>query len=120
MMMSLIESYQVGKSEYHRLLNILIDAMQNYDSSEIKFALLEISKDSNNPHHIRIKALNSLKDLADQEIVDEMLIMLQNQDNYKYYNEIIDLIKQVGDEKSIKENLRKVAFQAMQNDKGEN
>lgn len=120
MMMSLIESYQVGKSEYHRLLNILIDAMQNYDSSEIKFALLEISKDSNNPHHIRIKALNSLKDLADQEIVDEMLIMLKNQDNYKYYNEIIDLIKQVGDEKSIKENLRKVAFQAMQNDKGEN
>ena len=49
-----------------------------------------------------------------------MLIMLQNQNNYKYYNEIIDLIKQVGDEKSIKENLRKVAFQAMQNDKGEN
>tara|TARA_Y100001935_G_scaffold108969_1_gene90465 strand:+ start:4152 stop:5261 length:1110 start_codon:yes stop_codon:yes gene_type:complete len=120
MMMSLVESYQVGKSEYHRLLNVLIDAMQNYDSNEIKFALLDISKDADNPHHIRIKALSSLKDLADQEIVDEMLVMLQDQNNYKYYNEIIDLIKQVGDEKSIKENLRKVAFQAMQNDKGEN
>ena len=75
-MMSLIESYQVGKSEYHRLLNTLIDAMGNYKSTEIKDALLEISKDSDNPHHIRIKALNALKELADQNVVDEMLLSL--------------------------------------------
>ena len=119
MMMSLIESYQVGKSEYHRLLNTLIDAMGNYKSTEIKDALLDISKESENPHHIRIKALNSLKELADQSVVDEMLLMLQNKNNYKYYNEIISLIKSVGDDREVKENLRKVAFQAMQNDKGD-
>ena len=119
LMMSLIESYQVGKSEYHRLLNTLIDAMGNYKSTEIKDALLEISKDSDNPHHIRIKALNSLKELADQSVVDEMLLMLENKNNYKYYNEIIDLIKSVGDADDVKENLRKVSFRAMQNDKGD-
>tara|TARA_Y100001970_G_scaffold185885_1_gene226070 strand:+ start:1019 stop:2107 length:1089 start_codon:yes stop_codon:yes gene_type:complete len=119
MMMALVESYQVGKSEYHRLLNTLIDAMGNYKSAEIKDALLEISKEVENPHHIRIKALNSLKELADQDVVDEMLLMLQDKNNYKYYNEIITLIKSVGDDKVVKENLRKVAFQAMQNDKGD-
>jgi len=119
MMLSLVESYQVGKSEYHRLLNTLIDAMGEYNSSEIKGALLDISKDSENPHHIRIKAINSLKELADQEIVNEMLVMLQNPDNYKYYNEIISLIRSVGDNKEMTENLRKVAFQAMQAHKGE-
>ena len=119
LMMSLIESYQVGKSEYHRLLNTLIDAMGNYKSTEIKDALLEISKDSDNPHHIRIKALNALKELADQNVVDEMLLMLENKNNYKYYNEIIELIKSVGDENDVKENLRKVSFRAMQNDKGD-
>ena len=36
MMMSILESYQVGKSEYYRLLNTLIDAMGNYESSEVK------------------------------------------------------------------------------------
>ena len=45
--------------------------------------------------------------------------MLQDKNNYKYYNEIITLIKSVGDDKVVKENLRKVAFQAMQNDKGD-
>jgi HEAT repeat protein len=119
MMMSLVESYQVGKSEYHRLLNTLIDAMGNYNSTEIKESLLDISKDSENPHHIRIKAINSLKDLADKEIVDEMLLMLENPDNYKYYNEIISLVKSVGDAKEVNQNLRKVAYQAMKNHKGE-
>ena len=113
MMMSLVESYQVGKSEYHRLLNILIDAMANYDSSQIKDALLEIAKDSENPHHIRIKAINSLADLVDEDIVDDMLVMLENPDNYKYYNEIITLIKSFGNDKIMNDNLRKVAFQAM-------
>ena len=119
MMMSLIESYQVGKSEYHRLLNTLIDAMGNYKSNEIRDSLLEIVKDSSHPHHIRIKAINSLKELADQSIVDEMLLMLEDKNNYKYYNEIIALVKSVGDDRIVKENLRKVAFQAMQNDKGD-
>ena len=119
MMMALVESYQVGKSEYHRLLNTLIDAMGNYNSKEIKESLLDISKDGDNPHHIRIKAINSLKDLADKEIVDEMLIMLEDPDNYKYYNEIIALIKSVGDSKEVNDNLRKVAFQAMKNHSGE-
>ena len=43
--------------------------------------------------------------------------MLEDKNNYKYYNEIIALIKTVGDDKEVKENLRKVAFQAMQNHK---
>ena len=48
-----------------------------------------------------------------------MLIMLENPDNYKYYNEIIVLIKSVGDSKEVNDNLRKVAFQAMKNHRGE-
>ena len=90
-----------------------------HNSSEIKQSLLDISKDGENPHHIRIKAINSLKDLADKEIVDEMLTMLEDPDNYKYYNEIITLIKSVGDSKEVSDNLRKVAFQAMKNHTGE-
>ena len=44
--------------------------------------------------------------------------MLQDPDNYKYYNEIIDLIKSFGDSKEVKDNLRKVAFDAMKNQIG--
>ena len=119
MMMSILESYQVGKSEYHRLLNTLIDAMGNYESPEVKESLLDIAKANNNPHHIRIKAINALSNIADQSIVDEMLLMLHDKSNYKYYNEILQLIKNLdSDYKNINENLRKAAFQAMENHTG--
>jgi len=119
MMMSILESYQVGKSEYYRLLNTLIDAMGNYESSEVKLSLLDIAKASDNPHHIRIKAINALSNIVDQNIVDEMLVMLQDKSNYKYYNEILGLIKNLdSDNDNINENLRKAAFQAMENHTG--
>ena len=54
-----------------------------------------------------------------EEIVDEMLLMLKNPENYKYYNEIIALIKSFGDSKEVNDNLRKVAFEAMKNQIGE-
>tara|TARA_Y100001960_G_C14360780_1_gene674232 strand:- start:117 stop:725 length:609 start_codon:yes stop_codon:yes gene_type:complete len=119
MMMSILESYQVGKSEYYRLLNTLIDAMGNYESSEVKQALLDIAKTSDNPHHIRIKAINALSSIVDQNIVDEMLLMLQDKSNYKYYNEILGLINNLdSDNENINENLRKAAFRAMENHTG--
>ena len=119
MMMSILESYQVGKSEYYRLLNTLVDAMGNYESSEVKQALLDIAKTSDNPHHIRIKAINALSSIVDQNIVDEMLLMLQDKSNYKYYNEILGLINNLdSDNESINENLRKAAFRAMENHTG--
>ena len=119
MMMSILESYQVGKSEYYRLLNTLIEAMGNYESSEVKESLLDIAKTKDNPHHIRIKAINALSNIVDQNIVDEMLLMLQDKSNYKYYNEILQLIKNLDlDDKNINENFRKAAFQAMENHRG--
>ena len=119
MMMSILESYQVGKSEYYRLLNTLINAMGNYESSEVKESLLEIAKSNDNPHHIRIKAINALSNIVDQNIVDAMLLMLQDKGNYKYYNEILQLIKNLdSDNENINENLRKAAFQAMENHRG--
>ena len=119
MMMSIVESYQLGKSEYYRLLNSLINGMSNYQSSDIKDALLEISKTKDNPHHIRIKAINALAKVADENIVNEMLLMLEDNSNYKYYNEIIQLIENMNmDNDSIKNNLRKAAFKAMENHMG--
>ena len=117
LMMSLIESYQVGKSEYYRLLNTLIDAMGNYDYKDIKVSLLDIANNKDNPHHIRIKAINSLSEVVDQDIVDNMLEMLRDPDNYKFYDEIIKVIRSMDDE-NIDENLRKAAFEAMQYHKG--
>ena len=117
LMMSLIESYQVGKSEYYRLLNTLVDAMGDYDYQDVKFSLLDIAKNKDNPHHIRIKAINSLGEIVDQNIVNNMLDMLSDPDNYKFYNEITDVIKSMGDE-NVDVNLRKAAFEAMQYHQG--
>ena len=120
MMMSLVESYQLGKSEYYRLLNTLIAAMEHYESPEIREALLDIAKNKDNPHHIRIKAINSLSEFADESIIDEMLLMLQEPSNYKYYNEIIKLVKNTESAGNVEDNLRRAAFQAMQNHQGSN
>ena len=117
LMMSIVESYQVGKSEYYRLLNTLVAAMGNYDYKDVKFALLDIAKNKDNPHHIRIKSINSLGEIVDQNIVDSMLEMLSDPDNYKFYNQIISVIKSMDDE-NMDENLRKAAFEAMQYHKG--
>ena len=43
--------------------------------------------------------------------------MLSDPDNYKFYNEIISVIKGMDDE-NMNENLRKAAFEAMQYHKG--
>jgi len=117
LMMSLIESYQVGKSEYYRLLNTLVDAMGNYDYKDVKFSLLDIAKNKDNPHHIRIKAITSLGEVVDENIVNNMLDMLSDPDNYKFYNEIINVIKSMDDE-NMDENLRKAAFEAMRYHQG--
>tara|TARA_A100001011_G_scaffold335087_1_gene363816 strand:- start:5063 stop:6157 length:1095 start_codon:yes stop_codon:yes gene_type:complete len=118
MMMSLVESYQLGKSEYYRLLNSLISGMEYYQSPEISDALLDIAKNQENPHHIRIKAINALSEFSDESIVNEMLSMLQKPGNYKYYNEIIQLIEKTDSDIDVDENLRRAAFQAMQNHVG--
>ena len=48
-----------------------------------------------------------------------MLVMLQDKSNYKYYNEILGLIKNLdSDNDNLNENLRKAAFQAMENHTG--
>ena len=66
---------------------------------------------------MKTKSVNSLGENCSQNIVDNMLEMLSDPDNYKFYNEIISVIKGMDDE-NMNENLRKAAFEAMQYHKG--
>ena len=85
MMMSLIESYQVGKSEYHRLLNTLIDAMGNYKSAEIKDALLNEGELGS----LEIKQVINKED--NQTVEDAKTILLDENLMFEEYIETVDI-----------------------------
>jgi len=69
------------------------------------------------PHHIRIKAIKSLVNFGDTDVIDEILPLLEESKNYIFYNHIVDLILDFDIMPDYESRLREVSFKAMQNER---
>ena len=117
MIMALLEAYQLGRNKYYSLLNTVMKGLDNYDNPNIKSVYKEIAHTEDFPSNIRLKAFKGLTRFADDpEVADEIIELLNDPDNYVYYQEIITILKDYEIYNDYQVKLRMAAFKAMQKD----
>ena len=112
LVLALLNTYNMGKKEYYSLLNTMLDALGEFDDPEVKKAVIEIAHSDDYPIDIRKKAIDNLAAFNDPSILNGLLPMLENKDNYIYYDNIINMVYKLGEEKKNAESVRRMAFKA--------
>ncbi len=118
MIMVLLESFQTGKNRYFANLHSIMNTLENYNNPKIKPAFIEIALSDNFPRLTRVKAINSLKNFNDVEVLNQIIPILDNPENYEFYFDILNLAKDLNANDTYINDIRKAGFNAMnkQND----
>jgi HEAT repeat protein len=110
LVLALLNTYNMGKSQYYSLLNTMLAALGEFDDPEVKKAVLEIAINDNYPVDIRKKAIGNLGTFNDPSMIEKVLPILEDQNNYIYYDDILDMTYALGEEKTYAEMVRRMAF----------
>ena len=112
LVLALLNTYNMGKTQYYSLLNTMLAALGEFDDPEVKKAVIEIAHSNDYPNDIRKKAIDNLAAFNDPSVVDGLLPMLEEKENYIYYDNIINMVYALGEEKKNAESVRRMAFKA--------
>ena len=112
LVLALLNTYNMGKTQYYSLLNTMLAALGEFDDPEVKKAVIEIAHSDDYPKDIRKKAIDNLAAFNDPSVVDGLLPMLEEKENYIYYDNIINMVYALGEEKKNAESVRRMAFKA--------
>ena len=112
LVIALLNTYNMGKTQYYSLLNTMLAALGEFDDPEVKKAVIEIAHSKDYPIDIRKKAIDNLAAFNDPSVVNGLLPMLEDKENYIYYDNIIDMVYALGEEKKNAEAVRRMAFKA--------
>ena len=112
LVLALLNTYNSGKTQYYSLLNTMLAALGEFDDPEVKKAVLEIATSNDYPIDIRKKAIDNLGAYNDPSVIVQILPILKNNDNYIYYDNILDMIYGLGEEKVYAERVRRMAYSA--------
>ena len=112
LVLALLNTYNMGKTQYYSLLNTMLAALEEFDDPEVKKAVIEIAHSNDYPTDIRKKAIDNLAAFNDPSVVDGLLPMLEEKENYIYYDNIINMVYALGEEKKNAESVRRMAFKA--------
>ena len=118
MLLALVEAYQVGRHKYYALLNTVMHNLDNYNNPEIKSIYLEIAQTADFPSNVRLKAFRGLMRYSDTEVIDGVIKLLNDSQNYIYHNEIMEMLYQYEVYDLYQQKLRMAAFNAMKKDIG--
>ena len=112
LVLALLNTYNMGKTEYYSLLNTMLLALGEFDDPEVKKAVIEIAHSKDYPIDIRKKAIDNLAAFNDPSVLNGLLPMLEIKENYIYYDNIINMVYSLGEEKKNAELVRRMAFKA--------
>ena len=112
LVLALLNTYNMGKTQYYSLLNTMLAALGEFDDPEVKKAVIEIAHSNDYPTDIRKKAIDNLAAFNDPSVVDGLLPMLEEKENYIYYDNIINMVYALGEEVKNAESVRRMAFKA--------
>ena len=115
LILTLLDTYNLGKKQYFGLLNTLLDALGNFDDPKIKKAFIEIALNNKYDLALRKKAIKKLGNLGDASVIQTFLPLLNDPNNYVFYNEIISLINNLAGEDKHREEIRRLAYKAHMN-----
>ena len=120
MIMALLESYQTGKNRYFANLHSIMSALDDYNNPQIKPTFIEIATTDGFPRLLRTKAIKGLENFNDVGVLDYIIPILENSDNYEFYFDILDLAKRLEAPESYMNMIRDAAYKAMLSSKGDN
>ena len=112
LILALLDTYKSGKSQYYSLLNTMLSALGEFNEPEVKLAVIEIANSEDYPIDIRKKAIDNLGAFKDPSVIPKILSVLEDKKNYVYYDNILDMIYVLGEEKIWAEQVRRMAYKA--------
>jgi len=113
LVLALIESFETGKNRYFASLHSLMTSLNNYDNLQMKPGYIQIINNDSFPRLLRIKAIQGLANFNDPTVLDEIIPILDNPDNYEFYFEILNLVNILDAPEIYKNKIRKIGHQAM-------
>ncbi len=113
LVLALIESFETGKNRYFASLHSLMTSLNNYDNPQMKPGYIQIINNDSFPRLLRIKAIQGLANFNDPTVLDEIIPILDNPDNYEFYFEILNLVNMLDAPEIYKNKIRKIGHQAM-------
>jgi len=116
MILALLESYQIGKQQYYSMLIKLMDTMSENNNISLKPVIIEVALTEHLPYHIRIKAINTLPNFGDPEVINQILPILEKSENYIFYEQIVEMVLALDAMPEYESELRKMSFKAMNNE----
>ena len=117
LILALLNTYNTGKGQYYTLLNTMLSALGEFNEPEVKLAVVEIASNSDYPLDIRKKAIDNLGSFKDPDVIPKILPILEKKENYVYYDNILDMVYMLGEEKIWAEQVRRMAFKASLNER---
>ena len=115
MTMALLESFQTGKNRYYANLHSIMSAMDEYNNPQIKPAFIEIATTEGFPRLLRVKAISSLANFNDTQVLDYIVPILENPDNYEFYFDVLNLANKLNANEKYMNAIRNAAYKAMLN-----
>jgi len=115
---ALLESFQTGKNRYYANLHSIMAALEDFNNPQIKPAFIEIATTDGFPRLLRIKAIQGLSKFNDMNVLDFIVPILENPDNYDYYFDILSLAKKLDATEKYMNTIRMAAYKAMINSEG--
>ena len=112
LVLALLNTYNTGKRQYYSLLNTMLSALGEFDDPEVKKAVIEIARSDDYPIDIRKKAIDNLGTFKDPSVISKILPVLEKKENYVYYDNILDMVYMLGEEKIWAEEVRRMAYKA--------
>ena len=112
LILALLNTYNTGKSQYYTLLNTMLSALGEFNEPEVKLAVVEIASSEDYPIDIRKKAIDNLGAFKDPRVIPKILPILEKRENYVYYDNILDMVYMLGEEKIWAEQVRRMAHKA--------
>lgn len=112
LVLSLLDTYNVGKKQYYSLLNTLLDALGDFNDPEVKAAVIEIALNTDYKIALRKKAMAKLGEYGDPSVVDKFLPLLGKAENYYLYEQIMEMIDALGVREETNDKRRHLAYQA--------
>lgn len=112
LILALLNTYNTGKSQYYTLLNTMLSALGEFDEPEVKLAVVEIASNEDYPIDIRKKAIDNIGTFKDASVIPKILPILETKENYVYYDNILNMVYMLGEEKIWAEQVRRMAHRA--------
>lgn len=113
LVLALLETYQLGRQEYYTLLNHLLEALGEFDDPVIIPTLLQIALTDEMPLSLRKQAISNLSNFNDPTVLDRVIPLLENPENYHLRLEISALTEALLSGPEGEERLRRAAFKAV-------